>query len=275
MKKMIFASLFLSGMATVSFAQEFQMPAPSPTTTIHQDFSTSFIELSYSRPSMNGRKIFGGLLTYGNIWRTGANASTTVKFGEEVSVNGHPVKAGAYSLYTIPGEKEWTVILNSNTGNWGASGFEKKDDVAEFKVPVQRIKPETETFTIAIENMTSQSCDLTLSWENSKIVIPVTADNDATIMAYLDKELKGKKPPYHAAANYYLAHDKDLNLALEYASKAIAENPKAFYIHWTKAKILNKMGKKSEALKEAKIAADATIGTPYAIEYQNNYESLK
>ena len=275
MKRMIFSMIMMSGVAAFAQSTDFKMPVASPSTTVQQTFSTSFISVEYSRPSMNGREVFGALVPYGNVWRTGANSATKITFGEDVSLNGTPVMAGSYSLYTIPGEKIWTIIINKNTGNWGTSGFDKKDDVAEFKVPVQVISDKVETFTISIDNITNKSCDLAISWANTRIPIKIKADNDARIMSWLDKELKGDKPPYQAAASYYLDNGKDLKLALEYATKSIDANPKAFYLHWLKARVLSKMGNKKEALKEAKIAADAAANTPYALEYQNNYDSLK
>lgn len=274
MKNLIFASLLCSGAAFGVHAQEFKMPAPSPSTTIHQDFSVSAIEIEYSRPSMKGRKIFGDLIPYGKVWRTGANSATKITFKEDVKVNGYDVKAGSYSLYTIPNANEWTIILNKNTGNWGTSGFDKKDDVAEFTVPVKRSADKVETFTIGVENISNTACDIVLAWENTRVPVRVTADNDAKIMAYLDKELAGSKPPYAQAAGYYLENNKDLSKALEYTTKAIEANPKAFYLHWLKARIYQKQGNKEAALAEAKLAADGAPA-PYALEYQNNYNRLK
>ena len=105
----------MSSIATYAQSDDFKMPMPSPTTTIHQTFSTSFIDIEYSRPSMKGREIFGALVPYGNVWRTGANSATKITFGEPVSFGGVMVKEGSYSLYTIPGERAWTIILNRNT----------------------------------------------------------------------------------------------------------------------------------------------------------------
>lgn len=275
MKRMIFSMIMMSALGAFAQSSDFKMPMPSPTTTVQQTFSTSYIGIEYSRPSTNGRAIFGSLVPYGNVWRTGANSASKISFGEDVALNGIPVPAGSYSLYTIPGEKVWTIILNKNTGNWGTSGFDKKDDVAEFKVPVQVTSDKTETFTISVDNITSKSCELALSWANTRVPIKVTTDNDARIMTWLNKELQGDKPPYQQAASYYLDNGKDLKLALDYANKSIEANPKAFYLHWLKARVLSKMGNKKDALKAAKVAADAAANTPYAIEYQNNYESLK
>lgn len=275
MKRIIFSMIMMSSISAYSQSDDFKMPMPSPTANIHQTFSTSFIDIEYSRPSMKGREIFGGLVPYGNVWRTGANSATKITFGEPVSFGGKAIKEGSYSLYTIPGESAWTIILNKNTGNWGTSGFDKKDDVAEIKVPVRPSSDKIETFTISIDNITPNSCELSLNWATTRVPIKIQADNGPRIMAWLDKELKGDKPPFQQAASYYLENGRDLKQALDYSNKAIAGNPKAFYLHWLKARILSKMGNKTEALKEAKVSADAAVGTPYEVEYKNNYESLK
>lgn len=266
----------MSALISVSgFAQEFKMPAASPSTSIVQDFSTSSIEVSYSRPSAKGRKIFGDLVPYGKEWRTGANGATKVTFGEEVRFGTTVVPAGTYSLYTIPGEKTWEVILNSGTENWGLSGYDKSKNIASIKVNAIALKENVETFTIAIENVTKNSCELTLAWEKTKVAIPIKADNDQRIETYLKESLNSDKPPYLVAARYYFEKGKQLDQALEYANKAIESNPDAFYMHWLKAEILYKMGRKAEALVAAETAAKGAKGSPYEAEYTNNYNKMK
>jgi hypothetical protein len=274
--KKLFVLICSAGLAfTAANAQEIKMPAPSPTATIHQDFSTSYIDISYSRPAMRGRKIFGGLVPYGEVWRTGANSATNITFGEDVIVNGHPIKAGAYALYTIPGEIEWKIIFNTDTKNWGDVGYTEKDNVTDFMIPVQHIDEAVQSFTINTEDMTDSACNIVLRWANTKIAIPVLTHNDARIMAYLEKALKSDKPPYQKAAAYYLKTNRNLDEALGYVTKAIDANPKAFYLHWLKARIYQKTGKKEEALAEAAIAAKAAKGTAFETEYQNDYDNLK
>src|SRR5699024_12180106 len=113
MKTIYMLCLFCLGMTLTSYGQDFHMPKPSPTTTIHQGFSTSFIALQYSRPSLKNRQMLGHLVPYGSVWRTGANQATTITFGEEVSFGNKTIKAGKYALYTIPGKEKWTIIVNS------------------------------------------------------------------------------------------------------------------------------------------------------------------
>lgn len=273
--KRIFITLFIgSALTLTSFAQDLKLPAPSPTATIKQDFSTSSIEIVYSRPSMRGRKIFGDLVPFGKVWRTGANSATKIVFNEDVSLNGHALKAGSYALYTVPGEKEWKVIINKGISNWGVSGFDAKDDIAEFTVPVAKTGEPVQSFTISVDNITGTKCDIVLSWENTKVSIPVTADNDKRITDYLEKSINQPKRPYQQAANYYLETGKDLNKALTYADKAIEENKDAFWLYWLKARIYQKMGNKKEALAAAQKSATLAASTPYADEYKHNAESL-
>jgi hypothetical protein len=274
MKKISFAIAMGLLVATSSFAQEFKMPAPSPSATISQDFSTSKIDISYSRPSMKGRKIFGDIVPFGQEWRTGANGATKITFGEEVFIAGQPLKAGTYSLYTIPGRENWEVIFNNSTENWGLSGYDKSKNVLSVKVGSLQTNETTETFSISVENITKNSCDIVLNWENTRVTIPVKADNEGRIEDYVKTSLKSENPPYMVAARYYLEQGRNLDEALVYADKALQANPKGFYIHWMKAQILSKQGRKKEAIAEAKKAADGAKGSPYEAEYANNYKEI-
>ncbi len=271
--------LFLVALAVLALtpnvtAQEFHMPQASPTVTVNQGFSTSFIKLKYSRPSVKGRVIFGDLLPYGKLWRTGANEATTLTFGEDVSLDGHPVTAGTYALYTIPGKTEWKIILNKGVDNWGPSGFDKSANVATFSVPVHLLESPQETFRISIEDMTNNSCSIVLAWSDVSVRIPVTTDNNARIMSYLDNALKGDKPPYGQAAGYYLSTGQKLENALKYANKAIEQTPKAFYLYWLQARIYQALGQHNKAVEAAKIAAEKAKGTPFAVEYSVHYQDM-
>ncbi len=274
-KRFLFSGMLIAGLSFSASAQDFHMPKPSPTTSVNQEFSTSFIQLDYSRPSMKGRTIFGHLVPFGKLWRTGANSSTKITFGEDVTINGKEVKKGAYSLYTIPGKEEWTIIINTEVGNWGASGFSDKNDVVRFKVPVRPIKETQESFLISVDNLKMTSCSIVLKWENTSVSFEVKTDNNERILAYLEKELKGKKPPYSTAAGYYLRTNQKLDEAVKYYQIAIKENPKAFYLHWYLAQAYQKQGKHDMALKEAETAAKKAKGSAYADEYEQHYKDLQ
>jgi hypothetical protein len=275
MKRYLLTFLIGGAIAFSSYGQELKLPAPSPTAVLKQDFSTSNIEITYSRPSMRGRKIFGDLIPFGQVWRTGANSATKINFGEDVTVGGKPVKAGTYALYTVPGEREWKIIINKGIGNWGTSGFDVKDDVAEFMIPAGKSGHTVQSFTISVDNITGTKCDITISWENTQVTIPVVADNDKRITDYLEKSINQPRRPYQQAANYYLETGKDLNKALAYTDKAIEENKEAFWLYWLKARIYQKQGNKKEAIAAAQKSAALAASTPYAEEYKRNAESLE
>lgn len=260
--------------AATSQAQELKLPALSPSAKISQDFSTSTIDISYSRPSMRGRTIFGNLVAYGEVWRTGANSATKVKFGEDVIIDGQNLKAGEYALYTVPGMKEWEIIFNKGTGNWGASGYEKTDDVLRFKVKPKETERTVQTFTINISNITLNSCNIEMMWENTRIVIPVKADNEARLNTSIDKAINNPSIPYYSAATYYFETDQNLDKALEYTGKAVEQNPKAFWIWYLRARIAAKMGKKDIAKEAAQKSVEAAKGSSYESEYQRNADRL-
>jgi len=275
MKRIFITFAIGAALSFSSAAQDLKLPAPSPTAVIKQDFSTSTIEITYSRPSLRGRKIFGDLIPFGQVWRTGANSATKISFGEDVSLAGNALKAGTYALYTIPGEKSWKVIINKGISNWGVSGFDDKDDVIQFEVPVQQVSDAVQSFTISVDNINNNKCDLVLSWENTKVTIPVFADNNKRISEYLEKSINEPRRPYQQAANYYLETNQNLDKAMSYTDKAIEENKDAFWLYWLKARIYQKQGKKAEAIAAAQKAADLSAATPYAAEYKKNAENLK
>jgi hypothetical protein len=259
MKKIVLLlSLFVSMGA---MAQGIKTPAPSPTQTIKQDFALSSIELNYSRPLAKGRKIFGDLVPFGAMWRTGANGATKVTFGEDVKVGGVAVKAGSYALYTIPNANEWEVILNKGVNNGGLSGYKAEEDVARFKVPSMSLPFSLESFTMIIADVMPNSANIQILWENTAVSIPVEANIDANVMKQIDAAMNVDNRPYFAAASYYFDNGKDMAKALEWANKAVEAQPKAYWVAHLKAKIQAKMGDKAgakaTALKSIELAKEA------------------
>jgi hypothetical protein len=259
--------LFAAILATNLSAQELKLPALSPTCKITQEFSTSSIEISYSRPSMRGRKIFGDLVPYGQVWRTGANSATKVKFGEEMILGGQTIKAGEYALYTIPDTKEWTVILNKGIGNWGQYGYDTNDDIARFKIVPKNKEGNTQTFTINITNITYSTCNIEMAWEKTKLVIPVKANNEERLNTAIDKAVNNPTIPYFSAANYYFETNQKLDLAYSYVNKALETNPKAFYMWNLKARLAQKLGKKEDAITAAEKSIETAKGGAAELEY--------
>lgn len=223
--------------AVTANAQSISFPQPSPTASFSQNFATSKIEVSYSRPSAKGRKVFGDVVPFGKLWRTGANGATTISFGEDVKLNGSDVKAGKYGLLSIPGESEWTIIITKDLTVTSEDAYKKENDVARFQVKPSKLNYSVETFTIEVSNMKNNEASLDLKWENTAVSIKVTADYDARIAKQIEEVMAKDTRPYAGAANYYLETGRDLNKALDWMNKAIASYPKAYWNLLAKAKI--------------------------------------
>lgn len=253
-KKITSAILFTSAFSLGLTAQSLKVPAPSPLQTIKQEFALSSITVEYSRPSTKGRVIFGDLVPYGKVWRTGANASTKITFGEDIKLEGNAVKAGTYALYTIPNKDSWEIIIYSDLNLGGnVADYKKENDVAHFTVKPKTLGEKIETFSIEFANITSTTVVIALTWENTRIELNVVADIDATIMKNIDNLVVKDNRPYFQAARYYYETDKDLVKAKEWVDMAIASNPKAYWVYMLKANIQSKMKDKKGAIATAEM----------------------
>lgn len=237
------AGALLLSLSTITVnAQQLKVPAPSPTQTLDQNFALSNIKIEYSRPSAKGRVIFGELVPFGKIWRTGANASTKVTFGEDVKVEGSALAAGTYALYTIPNKDSWEIMFYNDLKLGGnVADYKTENEVLRVKVKPAAYGAKVETFTINVADITSSAANIELIWENTRVAVNVVADIDSKIMKNIDNSLAADSRPYFQAAGYYYDNNKDLNKALEWANKAIEQNPKAFYMVHLKAKIQVKL----------------------------------
>ena len=233
---------------TTTKAQSLKIPQPSPAQTIKQDFGLGSIEISYSRPSAKGRTVYGDLVPYGDIWRTGANSATTISFSDEVSINGVKIPAGKYGLLTIPGEKEWTLIISKQTNVTSPADYKQDQDLVRVVVQPAVSATPTETFTIQIANIKNTSCDVQLIWEKTIVALAVTTEIDTKVMKQIENTLVKDNRPYFSGAFYYSENNKDLNQAISWYDKAIEQNPKGYWIYYQKARTLLKMGRKQEAL---------------------------
>jgi hypothetical protein len=251
MKKLILSAFVIIGLCTSSQAQSLKTPAPSPTQTVKQDFGLGSIELNYSRPGMKGRVIFGDLVPFNKVWRTGANNATTITFSDTTTIAGKKVSPGKYGLLTIPGATEWTIIVSSNTTVTGPEDYKMEEDVVRVKSAVTTLKDKVETFSINVGNITSTTCDIQLSWENTQVNMPVSVELDARIMKDIERYVTKDNRPYSTAANYYVENNKDLKQALAWYDKALESNPKAYWNVHAKAKCYAKMGMVKEAIETA------------------------
>lgn len=227
-------------------------PQPSSTQSIVQDFGLGKISLTYSRPDVKGRKIFGGMEPYGAVWRTGANSATVIKFTDEVSMEGNKIPAGEYGLFSIPGEKEWTIILSKQPKQWGAYMYKEADDFLRFKVKTERVAMLTETMTLAFTNVTTTTCDLQMMWEHSGFTIHMATYIDAKVTARIDSAMNTDKKPYYEALIYYYNNNKDMDKALAWATELEKDkNFPPFVPKLWKARILLKKGDKATAITTA------------------------
>lgn len=239
--------------ATNVNAQQLKMPSPSPSQTIKQAFGLSEITIEYSRPSAKGRVIYGDLVPFGKIWRTGANASTKITFGENVSIDGAKLSAGTYALYSIPNKDNWELMFYKDlTLGGNVANYAKENEVLRISVKPKTLNDKVETFSIDITDLTFSSANISLVWENTKVSFNVAVEDlDGKIMKGIQSNVIEDNRPYAQAATYYYESGKDLKQALEWIDKAIAQNPKAFWLLMTKAKIQAKQGDKKAAVATA------------------------
>jgi hypothetical protein len=237
-------------------AQQLKVPAPSPTQTVKQNFALGEVSFEYSRPGVKGRVIFGDVVPFGKVWRTGANATTKITFTDDVKLEGNDVKAGTYGLYTIPNKDIWDIMLYKDlTLGGNVSEYKQENEVLHFKVKPTVLANKVESFTINMDNVLASTATIELLWENTRVPMTLTTDIDAKVMKNIDASVVNDNRPYFQAAGYYYDNNKDLKQALTWVNKAIEQNPKAFYMMLLKAKIEYKLNDKVAG----KASAEKTI----------------
>lgn len=252
------ALLFLAfGLASFhSAAQKITTPAPSPLQTVTQKFGLGEVTIEYSRPAVKGRTIFGDVVPYGKIWRTGANATTKITFTEDVKLDGNAVKAGTYGLYTIPNKDNWEVMLYSDVTLGGnVADYKAENEILRFKVKPTKTSFKTESLTINMGDVAPTQAALTIMWENTMVAMLISTDIDAKVMKSIDESMKSETPDYFRAASYYFDNGKDVKQALTWVKKALEANPTAFYIVYLQARIEYSMKDKAAG----KASAEKTI----------------
>lgn len=265
----LFSSLaFCAGLsAQTPPPPKLELPAPSPTSTVKQRVGITDIEIVYSRPGVKGRKIFGGLEPWGEIWRAGANSATKVSFSTPVKFGGQPVPAGTYGLFAQIGESEWTVILTKAPEQWGAYSYNAKDDVARAAVTPVKLAELVETFTIDVNDIRDGSATLNLMWEKTRVPVKIEIDTVGMLVPQLEAIMASDAPkkPYVPAAMFYLDNKLDLRKALAWMDAAIAAEPNAFYYVYRKAKVQAAMGDKAGALATAKASMEGAAKATGAV----------
>lgn len=247
------------GLVSGLFAQtapKIAFPQASPSATLKQTIGITEVEVNYSRPSMRGRRIFGGLVPYGQVWRTGANAATKVTFSTPVKFGGVDVPAGAYALFTIPDQNDWTVILNKvpDKWPWGSYSYDAANDIARVQVKPVVLSTPVETLAIGIADLSLESgATLYISWDKVRVPVKIETDLVGLLVPQIEAAMASAadKKPYFPAAMFYYENGLDLNKAAEWMAAAVAAQPDAFWMIYRQGLILAKKGDKAGALAAA------------------------
>ncbi len=246
----------VSGLAAPPATAELILPRPSPKAVITQSIGLTDFTVTYSRPGVKNRKIWGGLVPYGEVWRTGANEATTFVTTGEATIAGKKLPAGEYSLYTLPGEKDWTVIISNEKGAWGSYTYAKEKDAHRFTVK-PATAPHEEWMRFSFANLTSSSGDLLLNWEKLQVAIPIEVATHDQAMANIRAAMASAKAddaqtPYRAA-QYLFTAGVDQDQAMKWAEQAVAVKPNYFNLSLL-ADMKMKAGKSKEAIATAERA---------------------
>lgn len=254
MKKIILALFTIS---LTSLTAQVKTPQPSPLGTNSQKVGMTTVSVEYSRPSVKGRTIFGDLVPYGKVWRTGANANTKITIDTEITVDGQELKAGTYALYTKPNKDSWEIFFYSDSENWGnPQKWEDAKVAAKTSVKSYPVPFNVETMAIGFNEIKGNSAHLELIWEKTYVAIPFEVPTDRIVMASIESTMEGepKANDYYAAAVYYLNNDKDIKLAQKWIDKAVKQQKKKpkFWVIRQQSLIHAKAGDTKGAIKAAK-----------------------
>lgn len=268
--------LFLCTIGTLQ--AQVQSPQPSPSATLKQVVGLTQFEVNYSRPSIRGREIFGDLVPFGKLWRTGANKNTTIKFDDTIIFGGKEVTPGEYAIFTIPNDGEWEVFLYANTENWGTPAEWNEDEiVARTSVETSKIDEKVESFTIEFNHFTKNNAHLIIKWENTAAHILVEVPTDEKVMASIEMAMKNPKPAdYFNAAVYFLETERDINKAKAWVDKAMKmREDKPFWMLRQQSLIYAKAGETKTAIKLARESLEAAEKAGNADYVKMNKASLE
>ena len=256
---------------------QIETPAPSPSSTLNQNVGLTEVTVKYSRPSMRGRTVFGNLVPFGKVWRTGANANTTISFSDDVVVAGQSLKAGTYAIFTKPESDFWEVYFYTDTDNWGApQQWDASKVAATAKVPAKKSSWPVETFSITIDNINNNGATLGMHWENTSVEVPFEVPTKSEAMESIKRVMAGPSGnDYFAAASYYYQEGLDLNTAKIWADKAVEMNPEAFWMSRLQSLIYAKLGDTKGAIAAAKKSLAAAQKAGNADYVKMNEDSLK
>ena len=257
---LLVAGALLPGDVCAADEKKIEFPSASQHSVVKQRVGLTDVEVDYSRPNKNGREIFGGLVPFGKLWRTGANAVTKIKFSHAVTLGGKEIPAGEYALFTIPTANEWTIIVSKDAKVQSAADYKQENDVARITATPESLPMPIETFTIALNDVKGASATLDFLWDKTRVPVKLTTEDVEQVSKQLDAAVSAGTPldprtAYQAAAFYY-DNNKDMNQAAKWIDQALEKNPDAYFMHYKKAQIQAKLGNKKEATASAQKAID-------------------
>ncbi|MGJ8733242.1 MAG: DUF2911 domain-containing protein [Cellulophaga sp.] len=276
MKKI--ALVLIAVFALTGVQAQIETPQPSPFTKMEQKVGLTDVTLEYSRPSARGREVFGNLVPFDKLWRTGANKNTIITFSDAVTIGGKEVKAGSYAVFTKPGATSWEVVFYADTNNWGTpSAWDESKVAATIKADVVKMPMKIETFTMTFDDLTSGSAVLGILWEDVYVGAKFEVPTDKKVTAAITRSMNGPSAQdYYASAVYYSAEGKDINQAKTWMEKAMSmmEKP-AFYQLRQLSLIYAKAGDKKKAIETAKKSLAGSKEAGNADYVKMNEDSLK
>ncbi|WP_435313078.1 DUF2911 domain-containing protein [Cellulophaga fucicola] len=276
MKKI--ALVLIAVFALTEVQAQIETPQPSPFTKMEQKVGLTDVTLEYSRPSARGREVFGNLVPFDKLWRTGANKNTIITFSDAVTIGGKEVKAGSYAVFTKPGATSWEVVFYADTNNWGTpSAWDESKVAATIKADVVKMPMKIETFTMTFDDLTSGSAVLGILWEDVYVGAKFEVPTDKKVTAAITRSMNGPSAQdYYASAVYYSAEGKDINQAKTWMEKAMSmmEKP-AFYQLRQLSLIYAKAGDKKKAIETAKKSLAGSKEAGNADYVKMNEDSLK
>lgn len=253
-------SILYLALALITFgaSAQIQTPAPSPTQEFEQKVGLTDVKVEYSRPSMRGRTIFGDLVPFDKLWRTGANRNTMITFGDDVMIGDNEVKAGTYAIFTKPGALNWEVYFYTDINNNGTpQEWDEAKVVAKVTAKTSAIPMLIETFTITLDDIKMDEANLGMMWEKTHISLPIKVMTDKMVTASIDKVMNGPSArDYYSAAVYYLESGKDINKAKEWIDQAVAGSEDAYWYKRQQSLIYAKSGDTKGAIKAAKASME-------------------
>lgn len=275
--KKLYLFLF-AGILSAGMAAQITAPQPSPFSKMEQEVGLTNVTIEYSRPGMRDRQIFGNLVPFGELWRTGANSNTKITFSDDVEIGGKQLEKGTYAIYTRPNKENWEVMFYSDSNNWGNPQQWDDSKVAlKATAAVSELPFAMETFTIFLDDLKSDGAVLNFVWENTVASLPFTVPTDAKTLASIEKVMNGPTAnDFFAAGSYYHDSGKDKKKALEWVNKAISmqETP-PFWMLRKKSLIQADLGMKKEAIATAKLSLEGAQNANNADYVKMNQDSLK